>query len=191
MASPPPLKANVRTEFFLQRWNVFLADPELLRRAERIEIDRFGHFVMSPPPDALHHKQGFRITALLEALLPGEGAYPEQSILTSEGIRIADAIWIDPSRLHELSQAPNQPLSPAPDICVEILSPSNSQAEIDQKRTLYFKAGAREVWVCDRDSHMRFFAPQGQLERSALCPKFPGRIQLLAKAPRPQRERSQ
>jgi Uma2 family endonuclease len=35
-----------------------------------------------------------------------------------------------------LSRAPNQPLSPAPDICVEILSPSNTQAEIDQKRAL-------------------------------------------------------
>ena len=187
MASPPPLKASARAEFFLQRWNDFLADPELLRRPERFEIDAFGHFLMSPPPDALHRKQGFRITALLEALLPGDGAYPEQSILTPEGIRIADAIWISPSRLHELSRSPNQPLSPAPDICVEILSSSNSQAEIDHKRALYFAAGAREVWICDRDSHIRFFAPQGQLERSALCPKFPGRIELFAKAPRPQR----
>ena len=119
----------------------------------------------------------------MEALLPGDGAYPEQSVLTPEGIRIADAIWINPSRLHELSGAPNQPLSPAPDICVEILSPSNTQAEIDQKRALYFGAGAREVWICDRDSHIRFFAPQGQLERSALCPKFPTWIQLFAKTP--------
>ena len=185
MATPPPLRANAQAEFFLQRWNDFLADPELLRRPERIEIDAFGHFLMSPPPDALHRKQGFRITALLEAFLPGDGAYPEQSILTPEGIRIADAIWIKPSRLHELSGAPNQPLSPAPDICVEILSPSDTEAEIDQKRALYFAAGAREVWICDRDSQIRFFAPQGQVERSALCPKFPTRIELFAKAPRP------
>jgi hypothetical protein len=65
MAAPPPLRANAQAEFFLQRWNDFLADPELLRRPERIEIDAFGHFLMSPPPDALHRKQGFRITALL------------------------------------------------------------------------------------------------------------------------------
>ena len=128
---------------------------------------------MSPHPDALHRKQGFRITSLLEALLPGDGAYPEQSILTSAGIWIADAIWINPGRLHELLEAPNQPLSPAPDICVEILSPSNTQAEIDQKRALYFAAGAREVWICDRDSHIRFSAPDGEMERSSLCPEFP------------------
>jgi len=156
-----PLKVKPRTEFFLQRWNDFLADAELLRRPERIEIDGFGRFLLSPPPDALHRKQGFRITALLEALLPGDGAYPEQSILTPKGIRIADAIWLDPSRLHELSRAPNQPLSPAPNICVKILS---TEAEIDEQRALYFAAGAREVWICDRDSHIRFFAPEGQLD---------------------------
>jgi Uma2 family endonuclease len=61
---------------------------------------------------------------------------------------------------------------------VEILSPSNTQAEIDQKRALYFAAGAREVWICDRDSHIRFFAPEGQVERSSLCPKFPRRVQI-------------
>src|SRR6516225_9536868 len=152
MASPSPLRANAQAEFFLQRWNDFLADPELLRRPERIEIDAFGHFLMSPPPDALHRKRGFRITALLEALLPGDGAYPEQ------------------------------PLSPAPDICVEILPPSNTQAEIDRKCALYFAAGAREVWICDRDNQIRFFLPQGQVERSTLCPKFPRRIELFPKA---------
>jgi Uma2 family endonuclease len=176
MASSPPPKTDAKVRFFLQRWNEFLADPELLRRPERIEIDAFGHFLMSPPPDALHRKQGFRITALLETLLPGNSAYPEQSILTSEGIRIADAIWIDPSRLDELSRAPNQPLSPAPDICVEILSPSNTEAEIDHKRALYFAAGAREVWICDRKGIIRFFASRGELEHSTLCAAFPSRI---------------
>ena len=162
----------------LRRWNDFLADPALLRRPERIEIDGFGHFVMSPHPDALHRKQGFRIASLLESLLPGDGAYPEQSILTSEGIRIADVIWINPGRLHELSEAADQPLSPAPDICVQILSCCNTQAEIDQRRALYFAAGAREVWICGRDNHIRFFAPEGEMERSALCPEFSPRIEI-------------
>src|SRR5271165_5760745 len=155
----------------LQRWNDFLADRELLRLPERIEIDACGRLIMSPHPDALRRKEGFRITSLLEALLPGDGAYPEQSILTSEGIRIADAIWINPGRLHELLEAPDQPLSPAPDICVEILS--NIRAEIDQKRALYFTAGAREVWICDQDGHVRFSAPEGEMECSVLCPEFP------------------
>ena len=157
----------------LQRWNDFLADCELLRLPERIEIDACGRLIMSPHPDALRRKQRFRITSLLEALLPGDGAYPDQSILTSAGIRIADAIWINPGRLHELLEVPDQPLSPAPDICVEILSP---QTGTNEKRALYFEASAREVWICGRDSHIRFFAPGGEIEHSALCAEFPPHV---------------
>jgi Uma2 family endonuclease len=36
-------------------------------------------------------------------------------------------------------------LTRAPEICIEILSPSNSAAEIAEKRVLYFDAGAAEV----------------------------------------------
>ena len=182
MASPPPQpRANPLAESFLRRWNDFLADPELLRRPERIEIDAFGHLIMSPPPDALHRKQGFRITSLLDALLPGDGAYPEQSILTCEGIRIVDAIWINPGRVRELSLAPSQPLCPAPDICAEILSPSNTQAMIDEKRALYFEAGAREVWICERDSNIRFFAPKAKWSAQRFAPNFLHTSKLPAK----------
>ena len=61
---------------------------------------------------------------------------------------------------------------------MEILSPSNTQAEVDQKCTLYFAAGAREVWICGPDSHIRFFAPEAEVDHSSLCPKFPKRIQI-------------
>jgi hypothetical protein len=56
---------------------------------------------------------------------------------------------------------------------VEILSPSNTQEEIDEKRDAYLRAGAKEVWLCDRDNQMTFFAGSGQLNRSRLCPDFP------------------
>ena len=46
----------------------------------------------------------------------------------------------------------------APEICVEILSPSNSIAEIDQKRALYFDAGAGEVWICNPDGSVSFLS---------------------------------
>ncbi len=181
MKPTAPPRANPQTEFILQRWNQLLADPELLRRPERIEIDEFGHFLMSPQPDSIHRKQAFRIAALLEQLLPGDGTFQEQSILTAEGIRVADVIWLHPSRAEELFKSPTQPLSPAADICVEILSPSNSKAEIDQKRTLYFEAGAREVWICDRSNQIYFFGPAGPLDQSALCPQFQPRINLSSK----------
>jgi hypothetical protein len=54
----------------------------------------------------------------------------------------------------------------APEICIEVLSPSNSQLEMVEKRALYFEAGAAEVWTCDLDDSMTFHvghnAPQAE-----------------------------
>jgi Uma2 family endonuclease len=118
--------------------------------------------------------------------VPAVGIAP-QSILTSEGIRVADVIWMDPTRVDELLKFPTQPVSPAPDICVEVLSPSNTKAETDQKRALYFSTGAHEVWVCDRSNQIYFFGPDGPLDQSALCPQFNSRISLSAKTSSPQK----
>ena len=64
----------------------------------------------------------------------------------------------------------------APEICVEVLSPGNSRREINQKKKLYLQAGAQEVWTCGRDGTMKFFAANGPLPASRLCPEFPARI---------------
>ena len=66
----------------------------------------------------------------------------------------------------------------APEICVEVLSPSNSAAEIHEKRTLYFDAGATEVWICNLEGSMSFFVGPDHLQSSTsvLCPAFPTRI---------------
>ena len=68
-------------------------------------------------------------------------------------------------------------LTRAPEICIEVLSPSNSAAEIAEKRALYFDAGAAEVWICNRDGSFAFFSgPDHQIPRSVICPLFPERI---------------
>jgi Uma2 family endonuclease len=59
---------------------------------------------------------------------------------------------------------------------VEILSPSNTKGEIDEKRQLYFEAGASEVWLCDEDGGIRFFTADGPVADSALCSGFPTAI---------------
>ena len=70
---------------------------------------------------------------------------------------------------------PSLPFSP--ELCVEILSPSNTKAEIEEKKTLCFEGGALEVWICDRRGKTSFFGPGGVLLRkSRLCPAFPSQI---------------
>ena len=68
------------------------------------------------------------------------------------------------------------PLTRAPEICVEVISPSNTASEIEEKKQLYFEAGAKEVWLCDDDGTMRFFLPGSLVPASLLCPDFPVRI---------------
>ena len=68
------------------------------------------------------------------------------------------------------------PYAKAPEICVEILSPSNSEAEMKEKRALYFEAGAVEVWECDQDGVMTFYLESGVMEQSGIAPDFPKRM---------------
>jgi Uma2 family endonuclease len=66
-------------------------------------------------------------------------------------------------------------LERAPEICVEVLSPSNSKPEMEEKRALYFGAGAREVWICGLDGKMEFYTADLSAA-SRLCPMFPGQL---------------
>jgi Uma2 family endonuclease len=66
----------------------------------------------------------------------------------------------------------------APEICIEVISSSNSKREISEKIALYFNQGALECWTCDEGGNMQFCAPGGPLEKSALVPDFPVRVDL-------------
>jgi hypothetical protein len=50
-----------QTAFNLKRWQQLLADPELARLPFRVETDRHGHILMSPPPAPAHGKKQNRI----------------------------------------------------------------------------------------------------------------------------------
>ena len=65
-----------------------------------------------------------------------------------------------------------------PEICVEIVSPSNREGELEERKRLYFEKGASEFWLCGLHGEMTFFDPGGQIDRSQLCPDFPKQIQI-------------
>jgi Uma2 family endonuclease len=166
--------------FLLERWQQILNDPELANYPGRIETDAHGNILMSPRPDFEHDKAAFRIRRLLEDLLPGDGSFGELEVLTDQGIKIPDVMWFHPSRTRSLKK----PITPAPDICVEVYSPANELQELIEKRAAYFRAGAREVWICDQTNIIQFFGPDGQLDKSAICPRFPKKIELYPKEAR-------
>lgn len=167
-----------QTAFNLSRWEEVLADPRLARLEERIETDRHGRILTSPPPANPHSFAQSEIHYLLRT--PGEGgtAQVEAPLSTSDGIRAADVVWCSADRFREIYD--RRAFIAAPDICVEVLSPSNSVGEIQEKIALYFEVRAREVWLCEADGTLRFHRADGSgaAEGSGLIPAFPGLIEI-------------
>src|SRR5205823_13674111 len=59
-------------------------------------------------------------------------------------------------------------LTRAPEICIEVVSPSNSVKELSEKREAYFAAGAQEVWIVfPQSKRCEFYDKQGSIARSA------------------------
>jgi Uma2 family endonuclease len=71
------------------------------------------------------------------------------------------------------------PLPKAPELCVEIISPSNSKAEISEKVRLYLEQGAKEVWLCDLSGKIEMLSDSGSLETSGIAPAFPKQLETI------------
>lgn len=152
-------------------WDEICEDPNLRDLPFKIETNRRGQIIMSPARSR-HGEYQSQITLLIWQLLPGGKPITECPIQTSAGVRVPDVAWASAER--------RQPViyTLAPEICVEVLSPYNDEQEMDEKRALYFEAGALEVWICAEDGGMTFYGPVGGLPCSALCPEFPARVEI-------------
>ena len=155
-------------------WEEVVADPDLQHLRYKIETNELGQIVMSPPPSFFHQRYEARIARLLDRLLPQGLAVQECPVQTPGGTKVADVAWISEAR--QAQAAPRAALTVAPEICVEVVSPSNTRKELLGKRTLYFGAGALEFWLCDEMGAVTFFRPTGKMPRSLLCPEFPRQV---------------
>ena len=153
-------------------WEEAIADPSLADLPYKIELDGYGNVIMSPT-HLSHGGYQFEIGSLLKTFLDGKVVI-EAGVQTSDNVKVADVAWLTWEHWeiarHELAA------STAPAICVEVTSKSNYQRELDKKKILYFEAGAKEVWFCDRMGNMIFHTPEGQVEKSPLCPDFPASV---------------
>lgn len=62
------------------------------------------------------------------------------SIQTSDDVKVAEVAWASATFIAEFGYA--TPYPKAPELCVEIVSPSNSKQEISEKVELYLAKGA-------------------------------------------------
>jgi Uma2 family endonuclease len=156
-------------------WSRALRDPSLRDLPYKIETNEYGQLVMSRQKPR-HGRLQLRIGAVLEQLEPSGRAAVEFAVETSKGVKVPDAVWISEERWRQIPEGIDASAI-APEICVEVLSESNTAAEIDEKRRLYFERGAMEVWTCDMKGRLRFFVPEGERPQSTLVPSFPRTIE--------------
>ena len=157
-------------------WQEVCADSHLQDLPYKIELNERGQVLMTPTKVA-HGAYQSKISILIAELIQHTGKMvSECAIRTSKGTKVADVAWISLARWEQIKD--EYDCSIAPEICVEILSPANSNVEIKEKMALYFEAGAKEVWLCDEEGNMRFYTSEGEQGNALLVPEFPKQIEI-------------
>src|SRR5438270_13397804 len=98
----PPHKAQ--TVFNLRRWAEVLADPELNRFEGRVETDRHGHVIMSPPPAPAHGSVQARNASLLDQHFAIGRVLTECPISTADGVNGAHVAGASPALSRDMRQ---------------------------------------------------------------------------------------
>jgi Uma2 family endonuclease len=123
-----------------------------------------GVVVRGPRPKVAHGRVQVRLAYCLEAWARGAGATvtTESGYVLSEDpptLRGPDVAVVLPSRHVEIELGW---VHGAPDVAVEVLSPSDTSSGIQQKTLEYLEAGAKLVWIVDPAARtVTMFRPDG------------------------------
>ena len=156
-------------------WQEACENPNLKNLPFKIELNEYGQVVMSPMK-VLHSVLQGEIERLLIHLVNNGKVFPECAIYTVKGTKVADVVWVSDERLQQIKYETE--CSIAPEICIEVLSDSNTEQEMMMKKQLYFQQQAQEFWLCDQQGNMRFFNTKSELLHSELVPQFPNSIDI-------------
>jgi Uma2 family endonuclease len=116
----------------------------------RLEL-RHGEPTPVPPPKWKHLMMERRLRSLLAAVAAGAGIVETEvgSRVSATEFRIADVAFICSERAERAD--PDGYFEGAPDLVIEVLSPSNTAMEMLEKEALCLENGAREFWLVDMD----------------------------------------
>lgn len=145
------------------QWAEVVDNPYLENLPFKIELNRYGKIEMTPASNRHGHLQ-FQIGTLLKRKLKKGEVLIECSVQTAEGVKVADVAWCSKAFIKQYGY--ETPYSHAPEICVEVVSPSNSKEEMTNKAQLYLQAGAEEVWIAWENGIVDYYAKTGKLEQS-------------------------
>ena len=152
-------------------WSEVLVSPYLKNLPFKIELNQFGQVLMSPTSNQ-HGALQVDIAYLFKSKLKRGKTFAECSVLTRNGVKVADVAWASDEFLKRNGEA--TPFPQSPELCVEIVSPSNTKREIDHKVALYFAHGAQEVWVVNLKKQVSIYVGGLPAVKSKFLPSFKG-----------------
>ena len=71
------------------------------------------------------------------------------SEIEPDTVRAPDVAWIAPGRIQEGTQGYPEL---APDLAIEVKSPSNSNAEMGEKASMWLAYGSQQVWILNPEN---------------------------------------
>ncbi|MBC7083733.1 MAG: Uma2 family endonuclease [Firmicutes bacterium] len=142
-------------QYILPELRLTYEDYRRMPSGERYELLEGDLWKMTPAPSVLHQKVSGRIEKALRQWVDDHNLgevydAPIDVVLSEHNVVQPDILYICKERLGIIKEAYIQG---APDLVVEILSPSTVELDRVTKRRLYGRYGAREFWIVDPDGH--------------------------------------
>ena len=144
-------------------WAEVIENPFLKDLPFKIELNEWGKILMSPASNN-HGMKQFDIGTKINRSKRSGQVIIECSIQTPKGTKVADIAWASDEFITNYGDI--TPYEVAPEICVEVISPSNSKGEMQEKIELYLNQGAIEVWLCDLEGEITYYNKSGQILES-------------------------
>lgn len=127
---------------------------------EKMPADGFRHEIiageefMTPPPNTDHQAVVSRLDRLLGNFADGTKlgrvyVAPTAVVLSDNDVVEPDVLFISEARVSIITR---KNIQGAPDLVIEILSPSTASQDKGPKLTLYDRGGVREYWIVDVDA---------------------------------------
>jgi Uma2 family endonuclease len=109
----------------------------------------YGRLVVTPSPAPLHQRVAMRLARLLDDCARQQGG---EAFFAPLDVRLADHSVVQPDLLYisaERRHVLKDRVFGAPDLLVEILSPSSVRRDRGEKLRLYAESGVAELWLVD------------------------------------------